>query len=64
MWTRTITMLPCACARESEVDSELAGVKARLGRDREMVQKRIRENEQLRQDLNTGGKPGMPETQP
>ncbi len=51
-------------ARESEVDSELARVKARLGRDREKVQARIHENAQLRQDLNDGGKSDMPEAQP
>lgn len=50
-------------ARESEVDSELARVKARLGKVREQVQTRIRENTQLRQDFNVGGKSNTPETQ-
>lgn len=39
-------------ARESRVDSELATVKARLGKDREKVQAQIRTNGKLRSDLN------------
>ncbi len=39
-------------ADESKVDSELAAVKSRLGKDRENVQKQIRENARLRRDLN------------
>jgi len=38
-------------ARESQVDSELAAVKSRLGKDREQVQKQTRENAQLKKDL-------------
>lgn len=39
-------------ASESRVDSELAAVKARLGKDRDEVQKQSRENSKLRHDLN------------
>ncbi|HET8941848.1 MAG TPA: DUF4398 domain-containing protein [Rudaea sp.] len=51
-------------ARESQVDSELAKVKARLGKVREQVQARIRENAHLRQELNLSGKSSLPESQP
>ena len=51
-------------ARESQVDSELARIKARLGKVREQVQARIRENAQLRQDLNAGSQLNNPESQP
>jgi len=38
-------------ADEARVNSELAAVKARLGKAREKVEARTRENAQLRQDL-------------
>jgi hypothetical protein len=40
-------------AQESQVNSELALAKSRLGRTREKVEARTRENAQLRQDLST-----------
>jgi hypothetical protein len=50
-------------AEESRVDSDLAAAKARLGKTREKVEARTRENAQLRQDLN--GSSAVPEgTQP
>ena len=44
---------------ESRVDSDLAAVKARLGKAREKVDARTRENAQLRQDLSSGSTEGM-----
>jgi hypothetical protein len=41
-------------AGESRADSELAAVKSRLGKAREKVETRTRENAQLRQDLASG----------
>ena len=41
-------------AEESRIDSDLAAVKARLGKAREKVETRTRENTQLRQDLSSG----------
>lgn len=41
-------------ASESQVDSDLARVKARLGKAREKVEARARENAQLQQDLSSG----------
>jgi hypothetical protein len=41
-------------AQESTIDSELATVKARLGKAREKADARTRENDQLRQDLSNG----------
>ena len=41
-------------AGESRVDSELAAAKSRLGKSREKVEARTRENAQLRQDLVNG----------
>lgn len=41
-------------AGEARVDSELAAAKSRLGKAREKVEARTRENAQLRQDLATG----------
>ena len=38
-------------AQESQIDSELAAAKARLGKAREKVDARTHENAQLRQDL-------------
>jgi chromosome segregation ATPase len=50
-------------AEESRMDSDLAAAKARLGKAREKVEARTRENAQLRQDLN--GSSAVPEgTQP
>ena len=50
-------------AEESRVDSDLAATKARLGKAREKVEARTRENAQLRQDLS--GSSAVPEgTQP
>jgi len=40
-------------AQESQVNSELALAKSRLGKTREKVEARTRENAQLRQDLST-----------
>jgi uncharacterized protein DUF4398 len=40
-------------AQESQANSELALAKSRLGKAREKVEARTRENAQLRQDLNT-----------
>ena len=51
-------------ASESRVDSELAMVKARLGKDRENVQKQARQNAQLRRDLNLDGNSSQPAQQP
>lgn len=47
-------------AQESQVNSELALAKSRLGKTREKVEARTRENAQLRQDLSTNpdGGPG------
>lgn len=41
-------------AGETRVDSELAATKSRLGKAREKVEARTRENAQLRQDLANG----------
>ncbi len=50
-------------AEESRMDSNLAGTKARLGKAREKVEARTRENAQLRQDLSSSN--AQPEgTQP
>ena len=50
-------------AEESRMDSDLAAAKARLGKAREKVETRTRENAQLRQDLNANN--AVPEgTQP
>jgi hypothetical protein len=50
-------------AEESRMDSDLAAAKARLGKAREKVEARTRENAQLRQDLS--GSNAVPEgTQP
>ena len=49
-----------AAAEESQVNSDLALAKARLGKARERVEARTRENAQLRQDLgepNAGAQP-------
>jgi hypothetical protein len=46
-------------AEESQVDSELAAVKSRLGKVREKVDTRTRENAQLRQDLSSGANPAV-----
>jgi len=40
-------------AQESQVNSELAVAKSHLGKTREKVEARTRENAQLRQDLST-----------
>lgn len=42
-------------AEESRIDSDLAAVKSRLGKAREKVEARTRENAQLRQDLSSSG---------
>ena len=42
---------------ESRMDSELAAAKARLGKAREKVEARTRENAQLKQDLSSGAVP-------
>lgn len=47
-------------ASQSRVDSELATVKARLGKDREKVQKQILQNAKLRRDLNLDGHSPQP----
>ena len=47
-------------AEESQANSDLALAKARLGKARERVEARTRENAQLRQDLgdaNAGAQP-------
>jgi hypothetical protein len=50
-------------AEESRMDSDLAAAKARLGKAREKVEARTRENAQLRQDLSASS--AVPEgTQP
>jgi septal ring factor EnvC (AmiA/AmiB activator) len=41
-------------AQESQVDSELAAIKARLGKAREKVDARTRDNAKLRQDMDNG----------
>jgi len=41
-------------AGESRIDSELAATKSRLGKAREKVEARTRDNAQLRQDLANG----------
>lgn len=49
-----------ALAEESQANSDLASAKARLGKARERVETRTRENAQLRQDLgdpNAGAQP-------
>jgi Domain of unknown function (DUF4398) len=50
--------------QESRVDSELAAVKSRLGKAREKVDARTRENAQLRQDLSSGSSPATEGAQP
>jgi hypothetical protein len=50
-------------ADESLVDSTLATVKSRLGKAREKVDARTRENAQLRQDLSNGSNPAAEGTQ-
>ena len=45
-------------AQESQVDSELAAVKARLGKAREKVDAHTQENLRLRQDLANGAPQG------
>ena len=49
---------------ESQVDSELAAVKARVGKAREKVDQRTRENAQLRSELSSGAPVAQPEAQP
>jgi uncharacterized protein DUF4398 len=49
---------------ESRTDSELAAVKSRLGKAREKVEARTRENAQLRQDLANNVNPDTQEAQP
>lgn len=49
---------------ESRVDSELATVKSRLGKAREKVEARTRENAQLRQDLSNSVNAAAEEAQP
>jgi chromosome segregation ATPase len=44
-------------AQETEVDSELAALKARLGKTREKIEVRTRENAQLREELGAGNPP-------
>jgi septal ring factor EnvC (AmiA/AmiB activator) len=51
-------------ATESQVDSDLARVKARLGKAREKVEARARENAQLQQDLSSGSSAVPEGTQP
>lgn len=51
-------------AAESRVDSDLAAIKARLGRAREKVQARTRENAQLRLDVSSGSTAVPEGTQP
>jgi len=48
-------------AGESQANSDLAMAKSRLGKAREKVEARTRENAQLRQDLSTGAdaEPGV-----
>lgn len=46
-------------AQESQANSELALAKSRLGKAREKVETRTRENAQLRQDLSTGADSGQ-----
>jgi hypothetical protein len=48
-------------AQEAQVDSELAAVKARLGKARERIDARTRENAQLRQQSATGTNPAAAE---
>lgn len=43
--------------QEAQVDSELAAVKARLGKAREKVDARMQENAQLREQSASGGNP-------
>src|ERR1700754_3711767 len=45
--------------QESRVDSELASVKARLGKAREKADQRARENAQLQQDAASGVSPSV-----
>ncbi len=49
---------------ESRVDSELATVKSRLGKAREKVEARTRENAQLRQDLSSNVNAAAEDAQP
>ncbi len=51
-------------AQESQVDSELAAVKAHLGKTREKVDARTSENAQLRQELANGTGTTPPGAQP
>lgn len=44
-------------AQEAQVDSELATAKARLGKAREKVEARMRENASLRQQAASGANP-------
>lgn len=50
-------------SQESQVNSELALAKSRLGKTREKVEARTRENAQLRQDLSTSPDAGPGATQ-
>ena len=50
-------------AQESQANSELALAKSRLGKAREKVEARTRENAQLRQDLSTNPDAGPGATQ-
>ena len=48
-------------AEQSRIDSDLAAAKSRLGKAREKVETRTRENAQLRQDLSSGSSTVPPE---
>ena len=47
-------------AQESQANSDLALAKSRLGKAREKVEARTRENAQLREDLGSGADAGAP----
>jgi hypothetical protein len=51
-------------AQEAQADSELAAVKARLGKARERVDARTHDNAQLRQDATSGNPDAAPGDQP